>query len=105
MPNRNDPQSLQQTELQMAQEELLNLMTILYISIQVTLNEPSEMVESKKQFRTLTVRRHLATRSLTGTVALEPSLPSFLLVATAKLRWDDGGFLPQAQVWVLVSWY
>lgn len=35
----------------MAQEELLNLMTILYVSIQTTLSEPSEMAESKKQFR------------------------------------------------------
>lgn len=37
----------------MAQEELLNLMTILYVSIQTTLHEPTEMAESKKQFRTL----------------------------------------------------
>lgn len=29
----------------------MNLMTILYVSIQTTLSEPSEMVESKKQFR------------------------------------------------------
>lgn len=36
----------------MAQEELLNLMTILYVSIQATLNEPSEMEDSKKKFRT-----------------------------------------------------
>lgn len=52
MPTRNDSHTLQQTELQMAQEELLNLMTILYISIQTTLGEPDEMAESKKQFRT-----------------------------------------------------
>lgn len=52
MPTRNDSHTLQQTELQMAQEELLNLMTILYISIQTTLDEPDEMVESKMQFRT-----------------------------------------------------
>lgn len=29
----------------------MNLMTILYVSIQATLSEPGEMVESKKQFR------------------------------------------------------
>ena len=42
----------------MAQEELLNLMTILYISIQVTLNEPEEMRETKKKFRTLRTLLH-----------------------------------------------
>ncbi|SPN98934.1 related to Protein required for hyphal anastomosis (HAM-2) [Cephalotrichum gorgonifer] len=80
----NDSHSLQQTELQMAQEELLNLMTILYVSIQATLSQPDEMAESKRQL-----------------LALSPSLPTFLLVATSKLRWDDGGFLPQAQLFLL----
>lgn len=99
---RNDSHSLQQTELQMAQEELLNLMTILYVSIQATLNEPADMAESKKQFRTSRSHPTLKTSSLTGAVSLEPSLPTFLIVATSKLRWDDGGFLPQAQVWTPV---
>lgn len=60
MITRNDSHTLQQTELQMAQEELLNLMTILYISIQTTLSEPIDMAESKKQLRTMAARPPLS---------------------------------------------
>lgn len=36
----------------MTQEELLDLMTILYISIQTTLNDPAEMEDARKEIRT-----------------------------------------------------
>jgi len=65
----------------MAQEELSNLMTILYIGIQSALNDPDKLADARERL-----------------VRLNPSLPNFMLLATSKLRWDDGAYLPQSQV-------
>ncbi|KAL2160679.1 hypothetical protein VTH06DRAFT_1367 [Thermothelomyces fergusii] len=70
--------------VQMAAEELINLMTILYVAMQVALDDPRGMAE---------VRQRL--------LALNPSLTSFLLQVVVKLRWDETGILPQTQIFLL----
>ncbi|KAK3937681.1 N1221-domain-containing protein [Diplogelasinospora grovesii] len=73
-----------QQNLQVAAEELIHLMTIVYISIQETLEDPDGMESVRSQL-----------------VALNPSLVHFFLHATAKLRWDESCVLPQTQVFLL----
>ncbi|KAL2266400.1 hypothetical protein VTJ83DRAFT_5752 [Remersonia thermophila] len=70
--------------VQMAAEELINLMTILYVVIQETLDDPEGMAD---------VRRRL--------LALNPGLLRFLLQAVVRLRWDETGLLPQTQIFLL----
>ncbi|KAG5996202.1 hypothetical protein E4U54_002638, partial [Claviceps lovelessii] len=74
----------QQASPQEAQDELMNLMTIIYIAIQVTLNEPLEMSSSQKAL-----------------LELEPPLVDFMLVATSKLRWDEQNSMPLTQIFLL----
>jgi hypothetical protein len=62
-------------------EELIHLMTIMYVVIQETLDDPEGMAS---------VRAEL--------LALNPSLVEFMLHVTAKLRWDEACSLPQTQV-------
>ncbi|KAL0465670.1 hypothetical protein QR685DRAFT_609928 [Neurospora intermedia] len=62
-------------------EELMHLMTILYISLQTTLDDLEDMASARKEL-----------------LALNPNLVHFMLHATAKLRWDDRNILPQTQV-------
>jgi len=45
---RSDPQQLSHSQVQVAQEELQNLMTIIYISIQACVNKPLEMAKARK---------------------------------------------------------
>ncbi|KHN94137.1 Protein required for hyphal anastomosis (HAM-2) [Metarhizium album ARSEF 1941] len=71
----------QQASPQEAQDELMNLMTIMYISIQETLNDSDDMSSSYKAL-----------------LELEPSLVDFMLTATSKLRWDEQNFMPLTQV-------
>ncbi|KAK4646327.1 Factor arrest protein 11 [Podospora bellae-mahoneyi] len=70
--------------LQMQAEELIHLMTVMYVVIQVTLEDSAGMEE---------VRPRL--------LALNPNLVDFLMLATAKLRWDEAGILPQTQIFLL----
>ncbi|KAL1837319.1 hypothetical protein VTJ49DRAFT_3990 [Mycothermus thermophilus] len=70
--------------VQMAAEELINLMTILYVAIQEALDDPEGMVD---------VRRRL--------LALNPGLLSFMLQVVVRLRWDETGILPQTQIFLL----
>jgi hypothetical protein len=76
--NRSDdaPQNLQ-----VLTEELMHLMTIMYMAIQETLDDPEGMASVQEQL-----------------LALNPSLVHFMLHATAKLRWDEAYSLPQTQV-------
>lgn len=60
---------------------LMHLMTIMYISLQTTLDDPEDMALVHKEL-----------------LALNPNLVHFMLHATAKLRWDDRNILPQTQV-------
>ncbi|KAJ4306395.1 Factor arrest protein 11 [Collariella sp. IMI 366227] len=72
--------------VQMAAEELIHLMTIMYVAIQEALDDPDGMAEVRKKL-----------------LALNPSLISFMLQVTAKLRWDETGILPQTQI-LLLFW-
>ena len=65
-------------------EELIHLMTIMYMAIQQTLNDPEGMAEVRVEL-----------------LALNPSLIHFMLHATARLRWDEACILPQTQVFLL----
>ncbi|KAG6011792.1 hypothetical protein E4U41_005437, partial [Claviceps citrina] len=70
----------QQASPQEAQDELMNLMTIMYISIQETLNDPPGMSSSHKAL-----------------LELEPPLVNYMLTATSKLRWDEQNSMPLTQ--------
>ncbi|KAH8908756.1 N1221-domain-containing protein [Coniochaeta sp. PMI_546] len=80
----DDTQQIQAANLQGPQDELMNLMTIMYMCIQETLSDP---------FGLPSVRSEL--------LALEPNLLHFMLHATAKLRWDEAMVLPHTQVFLL----
>ncbi|KAK3360008.1 HAM-2, protein required for hyphal anastomosis [Lasiosphaeria hispida] len=70
--------------LQLQAEELIHLMTIMYIAVQEVLDDPEEMESVQQEL-----------------LALDPNLVHFMLHATAKLRWDDAYVLPQTQVFLL----
>ncbi|KAG5928816.1 hypothetical protein E4U53_002582 [Claviceps sorghi] len=74
----------QQASPQEAQDELMNLMTIMYIAIQQTLNDPLDMSSSHKAL-----------------VELDPPLTDFMLTATSKLRWDEQNSMPLTQIFLL----
>lgn len=73
-----------QQNLPLLVEELNHLMTIMFMAIQEALDDPDGLA---------TVRSAL--------LALNPSLVHFMLHATARLRWDEAGALPQTQIFVL----
>jgi hypothetical protein len=77
-------QQAQAANLQGPQDELMNLMTIMYMAIQETLSDP---------FGLPSVRSEL--------LALEPGLLEFMLHVTAKLRWDEAMMLPHTQIFLL----
>ncbi|RDA93449.1 hypothetical protein CP533_2652 [Ophiocordyceps camponoti-saundersi (nom. inval.)] len=74
----------QQASPQEAQDELMNLMTIMYITIQETLNDPDDMSSSYGKL-----------------LELNPSLVDFMLTATSKLRWDEQNTMPHTQIFLL----
>ncbi|PHH68890.1 hypothetical protein CDD82_199 [Ophiocordyceps australis] len=80
----SDDMQQQQPVSQEVQDELLNLMTIVYISIQQTLHDAEAMASVHTQL-----------------VELNPSLVDFMLTATAKLRWDEQNVMPHAQMFLL----
>jgi hypothetical protein len=92
----------QQASPQEAQDELMNLMTIMYIAIQETLNDPEDMSSSYKALCKCFVAGELVLQGqeLTGgdVVELNPSLVDFMLTATSKLRWDEQNSMPLTQV-------
>ncbi|KAG6116665.1 hypothetical protein E4U13_001677 [Claviceps humidiphila] len=74
----------EQASPQEAQDELMNLMTIMYIAIQETLNDPEDTALSYKAL-----------------LELEPSLVDYMLITTSKLRWDDQNAMPLTQIFLL----
>ncbi|KAL1868315.1 hypothetical protein VTK73DRAFT_3748 [Phialemonium thermophilum] len=82
----DDVQELPAGGLQGRQDELTNLMTILYMAVQETLSDPFGLPSVQSQL-----------------LALEPGLLQFLFDATTRLRWDEAGILPQTQV-LLLFW-
>ncbi|KAK0392391.1 hypothetical protein NLU13_1886 [Sarocladium strictum] len=75
---------VQASSPQEAQDELMNLMTIMYIAIQTTLNDPEDMSMAHGKL-----------------LELNPSLVDFMLIATSKLRWDDQLAMPHTQIFLL----
>lgn len=71
-------------EAQEAQDELMNLMTIMYIAIQETLNDPQDMSSSYKAL-----------------LELNPGLADFMLTATSKLRLNEQNSMPLTQIFLL----
>ncbi|KAI1631411.1 hypothetical protein F4809DRAFT_654032 [Biscogniauxia mediterranea] len=71
--------------LQEVQEELMNLMTIMYIFIQEVLNDREELASVRQQL-----------------LDLDPDLPSFMLATSAKLRWQEGNLVPILQTLLLL---
>ena len=92
----------QQASPQEAQDELMNLMTIMYIAIQETLSDPEDMSSAYGKLRASphTAPPHHSFSVLTdpGPVELNPSLVDFMLTATSKLRWDEQSTMPHTQV-------
>ncbi|KAL3957740.1 hypothetical protein ACCO45_008318 [Purpureocillium lilacinum] len=74
----------QQASPQEAQDELMNLMTIMYIAIQEALSDPEDMSSSYNKL-----------------LELNPSLVDFMLTATSKLRWDEQSTMPHMQIFLL----
>ncbi|KAK4219266.1 hypothetical protein QBC37DRAFT_461792 [Rhypophila decipiens] len=73
-----------QQNLQLLAEELIHLMTIMFMAMQEALDDPEGLAS---------VRSAL--------LALNPALVHFMLHATARLRWDEACILPQTQVFLL----
>ncbi|KAF5657269.1 hypothetical protein FHETE_10532 [Fusarium heterosporum] len=71
---------------QEAQDELMNLMTIMYAVVQETLNDPEDMSSSYGKL-----------------LELNPSLVDYMFTATSKLRWDEQNAMPQTQI-LLLFW-
>ncbi|KAL6910933.1 hypothetical protein GGI43DRAFT_29145 [Trichoderma evansii] len=75
---------IQQASAQDAQDELMNLLTIMYIAVQETLNDPEEMSPTYGKL-----------------LELNPSLVDFLMLAISKLRWDEQNTMPHTQIFLL----
>ncbi|KAL7797564.1 hypothetical protein V8C37DRAFT_369935 [Trichoderma ceciliae] len=75
---------IQQGGAQDAQDELVNLLTIMYIVVQETLNDPEDMSSTHAKL-----------------LGLNPSLVDFMMLATSKLRWDEQNTMPHTQIFLL----
>ncbi|KAK2065615.1 N1221-domain-containing protein [Colletotrichum caudatum] len=69
---------------QEAQDELINLMTIVYVIIQEALSFPKELETTRSEL-----------------LSLKPGLVDFMSLAVSKLRWDDGNLMPSSQIFLL----
>ncbi|RYP79525.1 hypothetical protein DL770_006625 [Monosporascus sp. CRB-9-2] len=81
----DEPLRLHGISPQEAQDLLINLMTIMYICIQETLNDPAELNNVHEMLS-----------------SLEPNLAVFMLTASARLRWQEGNIIPIPQSILLV---
>lgn len=79
-------QSGSQGSPQEPHDELMNLMTIMYIALQEVLSDPEDMSASYGKL-----------------LELQPPLTEFMMTATMKLRWDEQNALPQPQI-LLLFW-
>ncbi|KAF5000944.1 hypothetical protein FDECE_11101 [Fusarium decemcellulare] len=74
----------QYSSAQEAQDELMNLMTIMFIAVQETLNDPEDMSSTYGKL-----------------LELNPSLVDYMFTATSKLRWDEQNTMPQTHIFLL----
>lgn len=81
-----DPTKHQTEGSQEAQDELMNLMTIMYITIQEVLGSGEEMVEVREKL-----------------LELNPNIAVFMLNSVAKIRWLDGVPTSMTQI-LLLFW-
>ncbi|OTA61271.1 protein required for hyphal anastomosis [Hypoxylon sp. EC38] len=81
----DEPLRPQGNSLSEAQDELMNLMTIMYMCIQETLVD----LEGMKMVRDKLLK-------------LEPHLTTFMLTASAKLRWQEVNVVPAPQTLLLL---
>ncbi|OAQ97279.1 hypothetical protein LLEC1_01738 [Akanthomyces lecanii] len=79
------PQTGGQGNPQEPQDELMHLMTIMYIALQEVLSDPEDMSASYGKL-----------------LELQPPLTEFMMTATVKLRWDEQNILPQTQILLLL---
>ncbi|KAF4917322.1 Striatin-interacting protein 1 [Colletotrichum fructicola] len=80
----DDPRLVQPGGAQEAQDELINLMTIMYVIIQEALSFPKELESTRANL-----------------LSLKPGLVDFMSIATSKLRWDDQNMMPSSQIFLL----
>ncbi|KAK1993044.1 N1221-domain-containing protein [Colletotrichum falcatum] len=80
----DDPRLVQPGGAQEAQDELINLMTIMYVIIQEALSFPKELETTRSEL-----------------LSLKPGLVDFMSLAASKLRWDDGNLMPSSQIFLL----
>lgn len=80
----DDPRLVQPGGAQEAQDELINLMTIMYVIVQEALSFPKELESTR-----------------TNLLSLKPGLVDFMSIATSKLRWDDQNMMPSSQIFLL----
>ncbi|KAK1539720.1 uncharacterized protein CCOS01_01034 [Colletotrichum costaricense] len=80
----DDVRLVQPGGAQEAQDELINLMTIMYVIIQEALSFPKELEATRSEL-----------------LSLNPGLVDFMSLATSKLRWDDGNLMPSSQIFLL----
>lgn len=66
-------------------DELDNVMTIFYLIIEGTRNDPTTLVSTRSKL-----------------LALNPSLMDFMTTITARLRWDEASDLPQTRIFLLL---
>ncbi|KAK2023045.1 N1221-domain-containing protein [Colletotrichum zoysiae] len=80
----DDTRLVQPGGAQEAQDELINLMTIVYVIIQEALSFPKELETTRSEL-----------------LSLKPGLVDFMSLAVSKLRWDDGNLMPSSQIFLL----
>ncbi|CAK7205427.1 Factor arrest protein 11 [Sporothrix eucalyptigena] len=80
-----DIQQLPTGILQDAQDDLANLMTIVYVVMQTALSDPLGMAAC-----------------YVNLVSLSPPVPDFMMNVASKLRWDDNPMVLQCQVFLLL---
>ncbi|TEA17547.1 Factor arrest protein 11 [Colletotrichum sidae] len=66
------------------QDELINLMTVLYVAIQEVLSSPNELEPTRAKL-----------------LSLNPGLVDFMTLATSKLRWDEASHMPSTHIFLL----
>ncbi|ORY71228.1 required for hyphal anastomosis [Pseudomassariella vexata] len=77
---RSPPDNIQET-----QDELMNLMTIMYMTIQEVLNDRKGMAWVREKL-----------------LELNPNIASYMLDVVAKMRWMDGTLIPMTQSLLLL---
>ncbi|GJC82140.1 Factor arrest protein 11 [Colletotrichum liriopes] len=80
----DDSRLVQPGGAQEAQDELINLMTVMYVIIQEVLSFPKELAVTRSEL-----------------LSLKPGLVDFMSIAASKLRWDDGNLMPSSQIFLL----